>query len=236
MASTDPRLNAALNGDLERRVVIDTRAMEWSTTPSATVWRKRLHRVGPAESGQVTSVVRYAEDSRFPAHEHPEGEEILVLSGTFSDEHGDWHAGSYLLNPEGFRHAPFSRGGCELFVKLRQFPGVDREHVVVETASADWLDGDRPGVSVLPLYSQAGYADTMHLERWVPGASLAGKRYDEGAELFVLAGTFEDDDGAYTQGTWLRLPRGYEHHARTSAGCRLYVKLGGFHYLRASTA
>ena len=83
-----------------------TARMEWVSSPSGSVWRKRVHLVGPPESGQVTSVVRYEPTSRFPAHDHPEGEEILVLDGVFSDEHGDW-PGTYLLNPEGFRHAPF---------------------------------------------------------------------------------------------------------------------------------
>ena len=41
----------------------------------------------------------------------------------FSDESGDWGADTCLLNPEGFRHAPFSREGCLIFVKLRQAAG-----------------------------------------------------------------------------------------------------------------
>ena len=64
--------------------------------------------------------MRFAEGASFAAHDHPEGEEILVLDGVFSDERGDWPEGSYLLNPEGFQHAPFSVEGCLLFVKLRQ--------------------------------------------------------------------------------------------------------------------
>ena len=61
------------------RVAADTTRMEWAPSPSASVWRKRVYLVGPAESGEVTSVVRYEPDSSFPAHDHPEGEEIIVL-------------------------------------------------------------------------------------------------------------------------------------------------------------
>jgi ChrR Cupin-like domain len=128
----------AIHGDLSVRVVVHTEPMPWSASPSGTVWRKRLHLVGPAESGQVTSVVHYQEQSQFPPHGHPDGEEILVLSGVFSDEHGDWPAGSYLLNPESFRHAPYSREGCLLFVKLRQYPGTDRSHVAVDAHTMWW--------------------------------------------------------------------------------------------------
>ena len=81
---------AAINGDISVRAFADTALMQWTPSPSGSVWRKRVHLVGPAESGQVTSVVRYEPASRFPAHDHPEGEEILVLEGVFSDEGGDW--------------------------------------------------------------------------------------------------------------------------------------------------
>ena len=74
----------AINGDLSVRAVADTSRMDWAPSPSASVWRKRVHRVGPAESGQVTSVVRYDPDSEVPVHDHPDGEEILVLDGVFS--------------------------------------------------------------------------------------------------------------------------------------------------------
>src|SRR5687767_2926938 len=127
-----------INGDLSRRIAVDTGSMPWTPSPSGTVYRKRVHLVGPAESGQVTSIVRYEPDSTFHSHEHPDGEEILVLDGVFSDEHGDWPGGTYLLNPEGFRHAPFSRQGCTLFVKLRQFPGRTRMHVATRAESEPW--------------------------------------------------------------------------------------------------
>ena len=225
--------SAAINGDLSARVAVDTAAMEWAPSPSGTVWRKRVHLVGPPESGQVTSVVRYEPSSDFHVHEHPDGEEILVLDGVFSDEHGDWPAGTYLLNPEGFRHAPFSREGCVLFVKLRQFPGRAREHIVIRTDTAAWQPTARPGVAALPLYAQAGFADSMRLERWAAGTHVARVVYAGGAELFVVDGAFADEGGSYTKGCWLRLPVGAAHAPRTDEGCVIYLKEGGFAYLRA---
>ena len=224
----------AINGDLGARAVMDTQSMEWTASPSGTVWRKRVHLVGAPESGQVTSIVRYQPNATFPAHDHPEGEEILVLDGVFSDEHGDWPAGTYLLNPEGFRHAPFSRQGCVLLVKLRQFPGLDREHHVINTGEREWQPTDRDGVSRKPLYSQPGYSDTTYLERWEAGAVGETARYEHGAEFFVLDGEFEDEEGVYAAGNWLRIPPGMAHTPRTSSGCELYVKEGGIPYLRSA--
>ena len=45
----------ALNGNMGVRAVMDTLEMDWTPSPAGTVLRKRLHLVGEAESGQVTS-------------------------------------------------------------------------------------------------------------------------------------------------------------------------------------
>ena len=227
-------MSEAINGNLTVRAVADTNRMEWTSSPSGTVWRKRVHLVGPPESGQVTSVVRYEPDSKFPAHDHPAGEEILVLEGVFSDEHGDWPAGTYLLNPEGFRHAPFSKPGCVLFVKLRQFPGRERRHVVVDTRTLEWQPGADPAIRQRPLYDQAGFSDRMRIEQWAPNAGLGTLTYEQGAELFVLDGAFSDEAGAYTAGCWLRLPAASSHHPRSDSGCTLYIKTAGLAYLNSA--
>ena len=224
-------MSESINGDLSARAVADTAAMAWATSPDGTVWRKRVHLVGAPESGQVTSLVRYEPNASFPAHDHPDGEEILVLDGVFSDEHGDWPAGTYLLNPEGFRHAPFSKPGCILFVKLRQFPGADREHHVIDTHALDWQPTAIAGIACKPLYNQAGYTDDMRLERWEAGAAPGRVTHEEGAEWLVLDGEIADDDGVYRQGSWLRFPAGAMHQPRALTDCRLYVKRGGLAYL-----
>ncbi len=224
-------MSQTIHGDLSIRVVVDTKTLPWAVSPSAGVWRKRLHLVGPTESGQVTSVVRFLENSRFPAHDHPEGEEILVLEGVFSDEYGDWPAGSYLLNPEGFRHAPYSRDGCLLFVKLRQLPGDNRRHVATNTRELAWQALD--GRATKPLYAQAGFADSTRLERWSTGARPGELSYSRGAELFVLSGSFADELGTYDTHTWLRFPPQFTHRPSTAGGCELYIKEGGLAYLRS---
>ena len=60
-----------------------------------TMWHsKRVFRIGGAECGRVTSVVKFEAGSSFPLHPHPEGEEIFVLEGVFSDVRGDHPAGA----------------------------------------------------------------------------------------------------------------------------------------------
>jgi len=223
---------ASLNGDLSQRLVVDTAAMEWTPSPGGHVLRKRLHRVGPPESGQVTSVVQYQPGASFPEHNHPEGEEILVLDGVFSDEHGDWPAGTYLLNPEGFSHAPLSREGCLLFVKLRQYPGTDREHVAIQTNSQSWRPSVRKTVSWKKLYAQEPYADFSRLELWESPGEMGQVNFPQGAEILVLEGSFSDVDGHYPTHTWLRIPRGGSIAPISDAPCELFIKEGGFNYMR----
>ena len=121
-----------LNADFTQRVVIRPDDTPWQPSPSAGVTRRLLDRVGD-EDARATSLVRYAPNSVFPVHGHPDGEEILVLDGVFSDERGDHGPGTYLRNPDGSRHAPRSEGGCTLFVKLRQFQPFDGESVCIDT-------------------------------------------------------------------------------------------------------
>ena len=214
---------APLNGDMARRALVHAALADWEPSPSGSVWRKRLHRVGPAESGQVTAIVRYEPDAAFPAHDHPDGEEILVLDGVFSDDQGDWPAGTYLLNPDGFRHAPGSQPGCLLFVKLRQYAG--REHVVIDTRTEEWRAGSLAGVEEKRLYD-SGDGETTRLERWAAGAAPGVQVRAGGVEILVLEGALEDGADRYEPQSWLRLPDGARHQLRSPDGCELYVKSG----------
>ena len=217
-------MQQSLNADFTQAVLIDTAGLPWQASPSPTVWRKRLELYGPAEAGRVTSVVRYDAGSAFPSHPHPEGEEILVLEGVFSDQHGDYPAGTYLLNPEGFAHAPFSREGCVLFVKLRQYPGLDRPQVKIDTTQGDWQAGEAEGVERLPLYEDAHYPERISLLRLAPGAAPAPAVQPRGAEIFVLEGDLTANGRALGTGAWLRLPARGTLALSSAKGALAYFK------------
>jgi anti-sigma factor ChrR (cupin superfamily) len=212
-----------INSDLSQRVVIHSNELPWSPSPMDGVERRMLDRIA-AESGRATSLVRYAADTSFPMHGHPQGEEILVLSGTFSDGGGDYPAGSYLRNPPGSQHAPFSTDGCMLFVKLDQFSPLDGEEVRLDTGQARWLPGLVPGLSVMPLHEFEG--EHSALVRWAPGTVFSRHRHWGGEEILVLDGVFQDEHGTYPAGTWLRSPHLTQHSPFSSEGCLIYVKTG----------
>lgn len=225
--------DAPLRGDLSVRVRVDPDTLEWQASPSGGVARKRFHRVGPAEAGQVTSLVRYAPGSRFPSHPHPDGEEILVLEGVFSDHRGDWPAGSWLASPEGFEHAPASEPGCLLFVKLRQYPGVRPRRAFVPEPDAAWPAGP-DGVRRLALLDDPAFPERIHLEAWDAGRE--GRLADPGGlELFVVDGALRADGTPLPRHGWLRLPPGDPGVAvEAETATRLWCKRGGVRLLSAA--
>lgn len=181
-----------------------------------------LDRIGD-EVARATSLVRYAPHSHFSPHVHGGGEEFLVLEGEFADESGRYPAGFYVRNPIASKHAPFTDSGCTIFVKLWQFEAGDRAHVVIDTRAAKWDAGD-VGVSTLPLHA-FGH-ERVVLERWAEGTHLSPHAHARGEEMLVLEGAFEDEEGVYPAGTWLRSPPGSRHAPFTHTGCVVYVKTG----------
>jgi anti-sigma factor ChrR (cupin superfamily) len=211
-----------IKADYSQRVVINHHDLPWVASPESGVERRMLERVGD-EIAKATSMVRYQPGSRFARHTHDLGEEILVLDGVFSDETGDYPAGTYIMNPPGSAHTPFSNSGCTIFVKLRHLgpDQVDRE--IVDTTSTPWLQGLVPGLTVMPLMRQ-GTGST--LVRWAPGTYFNPHRHFGGEEIFVVSGTFEDEHGVYPQGSWIRSPHMSLHKPFSKEGCTIFVKTG----------
>jgi len=212
-----------LNTDFSQRVVLDTQSVSWQDSPVSLVQRRPLERDG-GEIARATSIVRYEAGSSFPEHGHELGEEILVLDGVFSDEHGEYPAGTYIKNPPGFTHAPHSVAGCTLFVKVRHLDPADQERVVIDTRDSQWYPGMVRGLSVLPL----GEFDTQHtaMVRWAPGTFFNPHRHYGGEEIFVVEGVFSDEFGEYPAGTWLRSPHLSQHQPYSREGCLIFVKTG----------
>ncbi len=211
-----------LNMDFEKRVVIDVNQQDWVASPRAGVWRKPLARE-EAEHGHATSIVRYDPGAAFSAHDHPLGEEILVLEGVFSDESGHYPAGNYFRNPEGYRHAPFSKEGCIILVKLHQFRTGDLEHVCIDTNKSRWMPGNGR-LEVMPLHEIEG--ESVALVRWPAGEQFKPHVHIGGEEIYVIQGELLDEHGRYPAGTWIRSPHMSSHHPFVEQDTLIWVKVG----------
>ena len=211
-----------INADFSRPATLFADEYQWQASPQPGVERVMLDRVG-AEKARATSVVRYAPGSHFPPHPHPGGEEILVLSGTFSDEAGDYPAGWYLRNPPGSSHQPFSDEGATIFVKLWQMPAEERRTVRIDTyAESSWHhQQDR---EVCPLFD--GAYEQVCLQRLTAGVPVFPHAIDS-AELLVISGALIASEQRYTPGSWIRLPAGnYPEYTAAAEGATYYLKAG----------
>jgi anti-sigma factor ChrR (cupin superfamily) len=211
-----------LNMNFAERIVIDTESISWLASPAQGVWRKPLERE-EAESGHTTSIVRYEAGSQFKTHPHPMGEEILVLDGVFSDQYGDYPAGTYIRNPPGSSHAPFSKQGCTILVKLNQFDARDSATVRIDTSKQQWLAG-QGGLEVMPLHNFEH--EHVALVKWPVGERFQPHKHFGGEEIFVLSGEFRDEHGHYPQGSWIRSPHMSEHFPFVEQQTIIWVKTG----------
>lgn len=211
-----------VNADFSRRAIVTPEQYEWIASPQSGVERVMLDRIG-AEQARATSIVRYAANSSFPGHAHPGGEEILVLSGTFSEHDEHYQAGWYLRNPPGSIHRPSSSEGALIFVKLWQMQPDDMHRVRIDTRDpALWQRQGRR--EICPLFSHA--TERVCLQRLSPGETLFDGPVG-GAELLVLSGDFALGSQTCSRGSWIRLPVGA--HPGIIAGERgatCYLKTG----------
>ena len=211
-----------INMDFNKFVLIHSHQQIWQSSPMAGVLRKPLARA-EAERGHATSLVQYEAGSMFRPHPHPLGEEILVLNGVFSDEHGDYPAGSYFRNPPGSSHAPYSEEGCLLLVKLHQFQETDLNSCRVSTVDF-WYDGEA-ACDKLYDYGQ----EFVWLVRMTPEVNtLLSLDVSSSVEIFVISGEAVYGNFELQAGSWMREPSFRCEDWRVKSSTLLWIKTGHF--------
>ncbi|CEM33731.1 unnamed protein product [Vitrella brassicaformis CCMP3155] len=217
------------------RVVKRLADVEWRAAPKVSgVHRRLLDRITFHDDvARATSVVRYDANAKFPFHTHHGGEEYFVLDGHFCDKDGDHGPGTYIRNPCGSSHEPWTReDGCTIFVKLIQ---MHKDDPFVKTSFYDEAErqwersADDPLLETSLLFKSPLTKEVVRLYRWQPGeASRPIVSPDGGMEIYVLSGHFTDKDGEYGDHTWLRLPVGFSFLPTIHAASMWYVRTGAF--------
>ncbi len=94
-------------------VRIDTYKAEWLAGQIEGLQVMPLHEYGTEQ----IALVKWEPGTSYERHVHERGEEIYVISGVFADEHGIYPQGTWIRNPAGSEHTPYSDEGCVIYVK-----------------------------------------------------------------------------------------------------------------------
>lgn len=213
-----------INMDFTKPVVVRSNIEPWVNTPLPGVTRRLLEREGGGSATRATSIVNYQPNSSFSEHCHTGGEEYFVLDGIFSDETGNFSKGTYVRNPPGSRHAPFSKQGCRIFVKLEQFDPQDTQFLHIDTENSTWQPNTETGMNEVPLYSDN--RETVKLVAIPNGATVNQAPFPGGCELLLLNGTVTLNQKKLDQHTWIRMPADERFSITGQRSARLYVKYG----------
>jgi len=104
------------------------------------------------------------------------------------------------------------------------------EPVVLHTPDLAWTPSPMAGVERRMLDRRgAEVARATSLVRYAPGSRFAPHCHGGGEEILVLEGTFSDERGHYSAGTYLRHPVGSSHAPFSELGCTILVKLQQMH-------
>lgn len=220
-----------INANFDDRIVVHSASLEWVDSPMLGVTRRPLDRVGN-EVARATTVVQYQPGSQFSQHIHTGGEEFFVIDGVFQDEQGDFPVGSYIRNPPQSSHTPGSEQGCVIFVKLWQFAPDDRLHVRLNSNFMKPVPHRHwPGVAEIPLYSDQ--YETVSVQHWDANANISID-FEQGAEVFVLEGSFIEGNDSVVKHSWMRLPLNSSINAHVgSQGARVWLKQQHLPYVGA---
>lgn len=111
----------AASGPLPRPIEgshhLDPNALAWQPTDVPGFWAKPL--LKDPTTGARTELLRMDPGAQVGALSHAELEEILVLSGEFSDHERTHRAGDYCVRAPGALHTARSERGCTMLVIYR---------------------------------------------------------------------------------------------------------------------
>ena len=115
----------------QQRVEIATPQMAWAPGLVPGLEVMPLHHYGTEQ----VALVKWAPGTTFQRHKHWGGEEIFVLEGVFEDEHGTYPQGTWLRNPHGSVHQPWSQEGCVIYVKTGHLTNAATQYHSLSEAS-----------------------------------------------------------------------------------------------------
>ncbi|HRD75037.1 MAG TPA: cupin domain-containing protein [Hyphomicrobiaceae bacterium] len=103
------------------------------------------------------------------------------------------------------------------------------KRAVEHSAWRPWQPSPMAGVDRIMLDRIGGeVARATTIVRYAAGSRFSPHVHGGGEEFLVLDGVFQDEDGDYPAGNYVRNPPGSRHTPRSDLGCTIFVKLWQF--------
>ncbi|MDW4549987.1 cupin domain-containing protein [Defluviimonas sp. D31] len=101
--------------------------------------------------------------------------------------------------------------------------------VAVHADRMDWTPSPMPGVE-RKMLDRIGdeVARATTIVRFAPGSRFSPHTHDGGEEFLVLDGVFQDEQGDFPAGSYVRNPPTSRHTPGSAPGCTIFVKLWQF--------
>ena len=103
------------------------------------------------------------------------------------------------------------------------------QRTLVRFDQTNWVASPMPGVD-RKMLDRIGdeVARATTIVRYAPGSAFSAHTHDGGEEYLVLDGTFQDEDGDFPAGTYVRNPPTSSHTPAARDGATILVKLHQF--------
>jgi anti-sigma factor ChrR (cupin superfamily) len=196
----------------------DCDSLAWEDCRQAGVSLRTIHSTRDV-GGCLSLLYRLAPGSKLPLPAQGDGQEILVLDGSWEGARGRLDFGGYALQPAKQTEAGLSSAGCTLFVRRGPQLGALDGALQIAFEAQPWLPG-AGRLRVKPLSTGTAFVHWPAGERFLPHQHWGGE------EIYVISGQFEDEHGKYPAGSWLQSPHLSAHHPFVVEETLIFVKTG----------
>lgn len=112
-----------MNTDINHYIA-HTSSMQWTPlkeegVDTTGIYVKAL-RYDEQQQRAPSILLKFEPGARYPYHNHPGGEELLVTKGSCFVNDTLLQAGDYLYTPPGFKHSVRTETGCEIMLIVPQ--------------------------------------------------------------------------------------------------------------------
>jgi hypothetical protein len=206
-----------LHADHSQRVVVD------ATATLQGQGAVTLESQGQGDRARIAVVAHAAGEAW--THSGEQLCEVLVAQGTLLIGEATFGPLSYIRLLPGQATELCTQTGCVFYENRRDWTETEEGSYAMAGDRLEWRQGMVPGLKVTSLHE--GLTKHTALVRWAPETRFNPHTHVGGEEIYVLAGVFRDEHGAYPAGTWIRSPHMSHHRPFTeSEGATILVKVG----------